>query len=451
MQRRDFLRLSLGSAAGLTLPDLLQLRAASADRSRAPTALILLYCHGGISHIDTWDPKPSAPGEFRGPFQPIRTRVPGMHVSELLPRHAAIADRFSLLRSLSHEASCHANGPQRLFSGHFTPRQEFRPEHPDCLAIANYLRWRPGRAIPNYIGMTTYGLEPGPVSAIGPAWLGEKYAPFAIFGDPNKPGTRGGLEVDTDGRLATRRGLLRQLERASSSPAAALMGEFQQQALDILSRPDARRAFELEREPPVVRDRYGRTAWGQHCLLARRLVEAGVDLVTVTLAGSEAGGAGGNWDDHAVNCHIFDALKKRAENFDRCVTALVSDLHERGLSDRVLLIVTSEFGRTPRISRAVGSVTKVQQPGRDHWPAAMSILFAGGGAAGGQVVGATNRLGEHPIRRQVGPWDLIATVYQHLGIAKGTTVPDQTGRPMPILPEGEPIRELLGKTRRNRT
>jgi len=444
MQRRDFLHLGLASVGGLSLPGLLRLRAAAADRTRARTALILLYCHGGISHIDTWDPKPDAPAEYRGPFQAIQTRVAGMRISELLPRHAAVADKFSLLRSLCHEASCHANGPQRLFSGHFTPRQEFRPEHPDCLAIANYLRWRSGRAIPNYIGMTTYGLEPGPVSAIGPAYLGEKYAPFAILGDPNRPGTTGGLEMDTDGRLSSRRSLLSRLHAGPGGAAPALMREFQQQALDILSRPDARRAFDVGLESQAIRDRYGRTAWGQQCLIARRLVEAGVDLVTVTLAGAEAGGAGNNWDDHAVNCHIFDALKKRAENFDRCITALITDLHERGLSERVMLIVTSEFGRTPRISRAVGTVTKIEQPGRDHWPQAMSILFAGGGAPGGQVIGATNRLGEYPVRRQVGPWDLIATIYRHLGIdAKAMSVPDPTGRPVPILPEGEPIRELI--------
>jgi hypothetical protein len=442
MHRRRFLKLAL-AGGGLTWPEMLRLRAAS-SRPRASTALILLYCHGGISHIDTYDPKPDAPDEFRGPFRPIRTRATGMLLSELLPRHAAIADRFSLLRSLCHEASCHANGPKRLFSGHRTENQEFRPQDPDCLSIANYLRWQPGRFIPNYIGMTTYGLEPGPVSAIGPAYLGGKYAPFAILGDPRTPGTTGGLEGAADGRLDARRGLLSQIDRTARGETTGLMGEFQQQALDILSRPDARRAFDLEREPPALRDRYGRTAWGQQCLIARRLVEAGVDLVTVTLCGAEAGGAGNNWDDHAVNCHIFEALKRRAENFDRCVTALISDLHDRGLSKRVLVIVTGEFGHTPRISRAVGSVTKVVQPGRDHWPQAMTILFAGGGAPGGQVIGATNRRGEHPVRGQVGPWDFIATIYRHLGIvARSATVPHPTGRPVPILPEGEPIRELL--------
>jgi hypothetical protein len=367
-----------------------------------------------------------------------------MLLSELLPRLAAISDKFSLLRSLCHEASCHANGPQRLFSGHYTPRQEFRPEHPDCLAIANYLRWRPGRSIPNYVGLTTYGLEPGPVSAIGPAYLGGKYAPFAVVGDPARPGTTGGLEADAGGRLVSRRGLLAGLGRDLAGHAPQDMNEFHRQALDILARPDARRAFDLDREPATVRDRYGRTAWGQQCLVARRLIEAGVDLVTVTLAGSEAGGAGANWDDHAVNCHIFDALLKRSENFDRCIWALLTDLHDRGLAGRVMVVVTGEFGRTPQISRAVGSVTKVEQPGRDHWPAAMSMLFSGGGMAGGQVIGATDRLGRHPVRRQVGPWDFIATLYTHLGIAAGSaSVPDPTGRPVPVLPEGEPIAELV--------
>lgn len=439
ISRRRLLRIGVGA---LTLPGLLRLRAAAP--SRRPTAVIVLYCHGGISHIDTFDPKPNAPAEVRGPFASIRTRAVGMHLTELLPRLAAVADKFSLLRSLCHEASCHANGPQRLFSGHYTPRQEFRPEHPDCLAIANYLRWRPGRSIPNYVGLTTYGLEPGPVSAIGPAYLGGKYAPFAILGDPRRPGTTGGLETDSGGRLVDRRRLLAGLDRVPTGRGPDAMSAFHHQALDILARPDAHRAFDLEREPPTVRDRYGRTAWGQQCLLARRLVEAGVDLVTVTLAGAEAGGAGGNWDDHAVNCHIFDALKKRCENFDRCVSALVADLHDRGLAERVLLVVSGEFGRTPHISRVVGSQTKVVQPGRDHWPQAMAMLFSGGGVAGGQVIGATDKLGGQPVRRRVDPWDFIATVYAHLGIdATAVTVPDPTGRPVAVLPDGKAITELV--------
>jgi hypothetical protein len=442
LTRRTLLR--AGAAAALTLPGLLRLRAATSHTPREATALILLYCHGGVSHLDTFDPKPAAPAEYRGPFAPIQTRVPGMRVTELFPHLAATSDRFSLLRSLCHEAACHANGPQRLFTGHYTPRQTWDPDHPDCLAIANYLRWKTGRPIPNYIGMTTYGLERGPVSAIGPAYLGGKYAPFAVVGDPSRAGTTGGLDEDRGGLVATRRDLLGRVGRDPGGSAPALMGEFHEQAVGILSGPHARRAFDVQREPPAVRDRYGRTAWGQQCLIARRLVEAGVDLVTVTLAGPEAGGAGANWDDHAVNCHIFDGLKKRCANVDQCVSALIEDLHDRGLDRRVLVILSGEFGRTPRISYAVGTQSKVSQPGRDHWPSAMSILLSGGGIRGGQVVGATDRLGEHPADRRVGPWDLIATIYRHLGIdAKSLQVPDAAGRPHPILPEGEPIRELV--------
>jgi uncharacterized protein (DUF1501 family) len=180
-------------------------------------------------------------------------------------------------------------------------------------------------------------------------------------------------------------------------------------------------------------------------LLARRLVEHGVDLVTVSLYGPECGGAA-NWDDHAVNCHIFDTLKPRCENFDRCVTALIEDIYARGLDRRVLVVVTGEFGRTPRISYQVGTSSRVTQPGRDHWPRAMSILFAGGGIPGGQVIGATNRLGEHPIAREVGPRDFLATIYRHLGIdAAAVHVPDATGRPVAILPEGSPIAELTAR------
>jgi hypothetical protein len=443
LDRRRFLAAGVGS---LSLPGLLELRAAQ-KAAKKRTALILLFCYGGLSHIDTYDPKPEAPAEFRGPFAPIRTRSTGMTISELLPRHANLSDKFCLLRSLAHQGACHANGPQHLMAGHFTPRQNFYPEHPDCLSIANYLRWESGRSIPNYIGMTTYGLEPGPVPALGPAYLGGKYAPFAVMGDPNRPKARVGglLDEDSDGRIRQRHQLVANLAREPQGPSANLMSEFQQQAIDILSSPQARHAFDLDSEPPGLRDRYGRTSWGQHCLLARKLVEAGVDLVTVTLAGSEAGGAGANWDDHAVNCDIFETLKKRSLNFDRCVSALIEDLYDRGLDKRVLVVVTGEFGRTPRISHAVGSTTKVNQPGRDHWPSAMSILFAGGGIAGGQVIGATDRLGQEPARGRVGPWDFIATIYRHLGIdAKSTFVPDTTRRPVAILGDGEPIRELVG-------
>lgn len=439
--RRNLLKIGL---TGFSLPGLFRLRAqAAAANVGERTAIIALCCHGGISHIDTYDPKPDAPSEIRGEFQPIDTVVPGMSVTEILPRHAAVADKFSLLRSVSHGAVCHANGPQELWTGHHTDKQVWHPDHPDCLAITNYLRWQPRRDIPNYIGLTTSPWVT-PVPALGPAYLGDKYAPFAVTNDSGVPNFKVGLDLGPNiTQLPNRRNLLSVLDRQPREGSSAAMDDFQEQALDLLLGNRARAAFDLEQETAAVRDRYGRTGWGQQCLLARRLVEAGVDLVTVSLYGSEAGGAA-NWDDHAVNAHIFDVLKRRAVIYDQCVTALIEDLFERGLNRRVMVVATGEFGRTPRISYAVGTASKVQQPGRDHWPQAMSILFAGGGIAGGQVIGSTNKLGEHPERRPLGVHDFLATIYQHLGIdAAKVQIPDNLGRPVPILPHGEPIPELV--------
>jgi uncharacterized protein (DUF1501 family) len=195
-------------------------------------------------------------------------------------------------------------------------------------------------------------------------------------------------------------------------------------------------------EDPKIRDRYGRNTWGQRCLLARRLVEAGVDLVTATLNGPICGRTH-SWDDHAVNHHVFKAMKSRAPYFDQAVTALIEDIHQRGLDRRVLVIVGSDFGRTPRISYAADSASGATQPGKDHWPHAMSFLFSGGGIAGGQVIGATDRRGEQVIERRVGVGDFLATVYRHLGIdAERLAIRDSAGRPQPILREGTPIPEL---------
>jgi hypothetical protein len=238
-----------------------------------------------------------------------------------------------------------------------------------------------------------------------------------------------------------------QTERLQRSGA---FDSFQAQAINILTGPEARQAFDLSREPVRLRDRYGRNTWGQRCLLARRLVEAGVDLVTVTLGGPLCGRVG-NWDDHAVNHHVFEAMRYRAPFFDQAVAALVEDLHERGLDRRVLLVVAGDFGRTPRISYAASSgggqasgAAGVVQPGRDHWPHAMSFLFSGGGIAEGRVIGATDARGEHPTTRRVGVGDFMATLYRHLGIDAGHgIIRDPGGRPIPLLQQaGAPIPEL---------
>jgi hypothetical protein len=213
-----------------------------------------------------------------------------------------------------------------------------------------------------------------------------------------------------------------------------------------LTGPEARRAFDLGQEDSRTRDRYGRNTWGQRCLLARRLVEAGVELVTTSLDGP-LGGRVGNWDDHAVNHHVFEAMKARCIYFDRAVSALIEDLYVRGLDKRVLVVVTGEFGRTPRISYAADSKSGKVQPGRDHWPSATSLLFSGGGIPHGKVVGATDKHGGQVTDRRVGVRDFLATLYHHLGIAaEHATIKDRAGRPVPVLPEGRPIKELLGKT-----
>jgi hypothetical protein len=224
---------------------------------------------------------------------------------------------------------------------------------------------------------------------------------------------------------------------------------YQQRAVSMLLSDRAKKAFDLSAEPDAIRDRYGRHCWGQRALLARRLVEAGVSFVTVIMENPYQSGVPFlkqgvyNWDSHAVNCHIWDDLQVRLPIYDQAVTALIEDLYQRGLDRRTLLLVTGEFGRTPRLENTVGSQTGVMQPGRDHWPQAMSFIMAGGGMRTGQIVGSTNSKGEHPADRPLTPNDLWATVYRHLGINYNDSFPDHRGRPMPILPFGEPIAELL--------
>jgi hypothetical protein len=441
--------MGLAGFAHLSLAGLSRLRAsAAAAPARERTALLVVWLHGGASHIETYDPKPLAPAEYRGPFRPIATAVPGLQFCELLPGQAALAKRFTVLRSLAHTGPCHDSGPQQLFTGFPTTVNRLRPEHPDLFAITHLLRAGTAVAVPGYVGVP-------PIPYLGSAYLGPANEAFAVYGDPNDPrfsvpniGVKDAGEVRQLESRMSLQGRLDQLSRTRDrGESADAFDSFQKEAWHLVTGPQARRAFDLSLEQPRVRDRYGRNTWGQRCLLARRLVEAGVDLVTATLNGPLSGRTQ-SWDDHAVNHHVFDAMKARAPYFDRAVTGLIEDLHERGLDRRVLVIVAGDFGRTPRISYAADGASGVTQPGRDHWPHAMSFLFSGGGIAGGQVVGATDRRGEHPIERQVGVGDFLATVYRHLGIDAGRLeIRDSTGRPVPALRDGEPIPELVATSR----
>lgn len=457
--RREFLRTAFAGFSSLSLADLYRLRAQSAPSPTAErTAIILVWCRGGMSHLDTLDPKPDAPSEYRGPFAPIATRVPGMIVTDLLPRCAQIADKFSLLRSVAHTGGGHPAGSLQVLSGDPDAADKPEPRHPDFMTVAHYLRYDPSRRIPNYIGVNPI-VRYDNFTIAGPGYLGASYAPFSISGDPSAPDFRipgiGLSDAAQQQRLDDRLTLQQRFDsfrrEVDGSGVMSAMDRFQAQALNMLTRPEAAAAFDLHRENDRTRDRYGRNAWGQQLLMARRLVEAGVEIVTSELSGALCGRVA-NWDDHAVNHHVFEALRFRMPTFDQAVSALIEDVYQRGLDRRVLVVVTGEFGRTPRISHepssgggvASGS-TGVVQPGRDHWPQANTMLFAGGGIRAGQVIGGTDRRGENVTQRRVGPHDFLATIYRHLGIDYDrVTIPDFTGRPNMLVQNGRAIEELAG-------
>ena len=450
--RRELLRFGLGGFSALSLPALFRQRSAAGDAGsqHKDTAIILVWLPGGHSHLETYDPKPLAGSAFRGPYAPIATNAPGMRLCELLPHHAQVADRFSLLRSVVHTGFCHQQGTHQLLTGFAERVLRRKPLYPDLFSVTHKLRYDSSRSLPNYVGV-------GPVNFLGPAYLGNAYEVFAVPGDPNSDSfTVPNIGTADDSRktkLNRRIHLRKQLDRlkirADYLDKMDALDTFEQQALNVLTGRKATKAFGIHAEDEATRERYGRNRWGQQLLLARRLVESGVDLVTAQLSGDLCGGVG-NWDDHAVNANCFEAIKYRLQFMDRAVAALIEDIYQRGLDKRVLVVVTGEFGRTPRIShqkstgKRIGSAPAGStQPGRDHWPRATSILFAGGGMQTGQVVGKTDIRGEDPTQRIVGRGDFMATLYHHLGISPETAFPDYSGRPVPImLSPGKPIREL---------
>lgn len=452
--RREILRAGLTGFTALSLPELFAHRAAADSTSPVAnnskrTALILVWLPGGHSHLETYDPKPKAPSEYRGLFNPIATNVSGIDLCELLPRHAQVADKFSILRSVVHTGFCHQQGTHQLLTGHPVLELKLKPDDPDCFSIANSLRPNPNRSLPNYVGVP-------PVNYSGAAYLGSSFEPFAVYGDPNQPSFEVpniGMKPEAAARLQTRidlrknfDSLRREIDQRQNMKA---FDTFEAQAWNVLTSNETKAAFDLSREDPQTRDRYGRNTWGQRMLLCRRLVEAGVDLVTTQCDGALCGRVG-NWDDHAVNHNCFEAMKYRCQFFDQAVATLIEDLHDRGLSDRVLLVVTGEFGRTPKISyqpstgEGIGSAPAgTVQPGRDHWPSATSILFSGGGLRGGQVIGSTDARGEYVTEGRATTGDFLATLYRHLGIdADEIQIRNFSGRPVPILQGGKAITQL---------
>ncbi len=459
LNRRGFMKIGLAGFGTLSLPGLLRLRAENATKPpQEKTAVIMVWLIGGLSHVDTYDPKPDIGSEYRGPFKVIPTNVPGTHLTELLPLQAKIADKFTLIRSMTHRSGGHPAGHLRMLSGDPDERDKTAPRYPDWMCVANFLRSKKaGRTgpLPNYVAINP--IEGG---YAGPAYLGNAYSPFAITGDPSRPNfevPNVGLASTAEARRLSDRTVLRQnldtLERSFDKEGElGALDQFEAQAVTLLTNPKTRDAFDLAKEDARTRDRYGRNRWGQQLLLARRLVESGVEIIHSNLDGPLCGTAGNNWDDHAVNAHVFNGLRYRCGAYDQAVSALIEDIYARGLAKRVLVVVTGEFGRTPKISfdRSTGAhpasgAAGTLQPGRDHWPRAFSNLWAGGGIRTGGVIGASDKRGEDVAERACGPGDFLATIYQHLGIDwENTTLNDLTGRPTHIVNGGRPIAELFG-------
>ncbi len=423
VSRRTMLRIGSLALGHLTLSDCLRARAAAAKPPE--TAVIHVFMGGGPSQIDLYDLKPDAPAEIRGEFRPISTAVPGVQLCEHLPHLAGALKYVTIVRSVSHLEPSHLPASHWMMTGHRPPPSTTKNVNPSCGSVVAQARGANVQGLPAYVSIPRRQL-------LGAAaFLGSAYNPFTIESDPNAEQYKvrnldfpSAMSVT---RLADRAALLHKLDRLRRDSDRAgeflAIDKFSREAIELVSGAEARQAFDLSREPTAMREFYGRTSAGQGCLLARRLVEAGVTFVTVL--------SGGEWDTHADN---FSVLKNKSLPLvDRALAALVTDLYQRGLDRRVLLLVSGEFGRTPQIN---------PQAGRDHWPGAFSVLFAGGGMNVGRVIGATDRQAMYPVTHPYSPGDVLATVYDFLGIDTKQVFPDRLGRPVPILPAGQPIAEL---------
>ena len=432
--RRDVLRVGSLTALGLGLADWFRLRAtsplpaSSAPRRRARSC-ILLWLDGVPSHLDTFDLKPEAPVEVRGPFRPISTKVPGVQICEHLPRTAAIMDKLAIVRSMTSPLGEHNFGSHYLLTGYKPSAALTYPSLGSVVAASR----SPENVLPPYI---TVGQRPN--AMMGSGYLPRRFAPFALGGDPSKPDFRV-RDLDlypevTEARLRRRREFLQALDgfsrRVESTPGRPEDPEFEQ-AYRLVTSPEAKKAFDLSEEKRSVRQRYGGKTVGQSCLIARRLVERGVPFVTVTDRG---------WDTHVG---LFERLKEgytggsvgKIPTLDQALSALVEDLDARGLLKETLVVVMGEFGRTPKVNTAGG---------RDHWPRVFSVVLAGASVEGGQVIGRSDSVGESPADRPVTPSDLARTIYTILGVRPDREFVTSDGRPVTVNRYGRAIQELLG-------
>jgi uncharacterized protein (DUF1501 family) len=447
VSRREFLQVGTLALGGMGLADVLAARAA-AGQAASDTSVILFWCYGGPTQLETYDLKPDAPSEYRSVYSPIRTNVPGMDICELFPRQAKLADKLSIVRSLHHTMNSHSDGHIEGLTGKTPPRpdptsQQYS-EHPDFGMIAAKMHGAHASAIPRFVA------TPSALYYTRPTYLGVEHKPFVV-GDPSAkdyspPHLKLVAGLDPKG-LDNRRGLLEQFDRLRRNVDlhGAMEGteKFRELAFRMLTNPATADAFDITKEDDALRDRYGRHQWGQSCLLARRLAERGTSVVSILAGAAKSGYEYTNWDDHPGNNgregHFAKYVKTRLPYMDEALAALIEDIYERGLEQKIMLVVVGEFGRTPMIRKGPPN----NSIGRDHWPQAYSAMLSGGGLRMGQVVGATNSKSEYPAERPLTPRDLLATIYRHLDIDPRHAFYDFAGRPIPILPDGEPIRELV--------
>jgi hypothetical protein len=443
MSRRDLLTVGGLGALGVTLPGVLEAEAAarlaSGGLKATAKSIILLYQWGGPSHLETFDMKPDGPEDSRGQFRPIRSKLPEAPICELLPRFGQVMDRVTVVRSMTHRFLNHNPPGYYTLTGHAPPIDDQRlRDSPDLFphygSVIDHLSPSP-REVPTFVAMPAVIRDGSVVPGQHGSFLGKSHDPLLILQDPNSPEFRlpelslpQGLTVE---RLEDRRSLLRMIDRQVGDlerlPAARGLDAHHQRAFAMLSSPKLKQAFDLSQEPGKVRDEYGRTTFGQSALLARRLVEMGVRLVTCYYCNP---GGGFIWDTHANN---FPELKnKLLPTTDQTVPALLRDLEGRGMLQDTLVVWMGEFGRTPKVNK---------EAGRDHWPHCYSLVMAGGGIKAGFVYGASDAAGAYPAEDPVKPENIAGTMYRALGIDPHTEVRDLGNRPFPIA--GDPVKELF--------
>lgn len=425
VSRRGIVKAGLTGLAGLTLPELLRLQAAADSQgTKDDAAVIFLELAGGPTQHETYDPKPEAPAEYRGPLGVVRTTVPGVQFSELMTQQARIFDKLVVLRAVHHDSGSHQTSAHLTQTGYYLRDRQSRENDMPCIgSIAARI------CGPNQPGLPPFVSIPQSMRYGRAAWIGKGFNPFETVKSADRTpfvvenlSLIGGL---TNKRLDNRRTLLQGFDTTrriiDTKGVADAQDEFTRQAFEMVTGDKARAAFDIAAEPESVRQRYGASSLGQNILLARRLVERGVRFVSVRV------NTLGSWDDHK---DIRGRMKAKGPAFDTGVAALISDLHERGMANQVMVIGMGEFGRTPRINKDAG---------RDHWGRVMSVLMAGGALRTGQVIGSSDATGSRPVDRPYRPENVLATVYQHLGIDPSTTFDDNSGRPRYLLEEREPV------------